>query len=45
MVNSMTDLIDGLSFSFIVLILLILYDIRNELGIIRRKLKDCEHHG
>ena len=41
----MTDLIDGLSFSFIVLILLILYDIRNELRLIRHKLKDGDGNG
>lgn len=40
----MTELIDGLSFSFIVLILLMLYDIRNELRLIRHKLKDGDHH-
>jgi len=41
-VKRMADLIDGLSFSFIVLILLMLYDIRNELRLIRHKLKDGE---
>lgn len=41
----MADVFDDLSFAFIVLMLLVLYDIRIELGIIRRKLKDGEQHG
>ena len=41
-VTRMADVFDGLSFAFIVLILLVLYDIRIELGFIRRKLKDGE---
>ena len=42
--TAMTELLDGLSFSFIVLILLMLYDIRNELRLISYKLKDGDNH-
>ena len=44
MVTAMANLFDGLSFAFIVLILLVLYDIQVELRIIKSRLNDGEHH-
>ena len=44
MVTAMADMFDSLSFAFIVLILLVLYDIQIELGIIKSRLKDGEQH-
>lgn len=40
----MADVFDNLSFAFIVLILLVLNDIRIDIGIIKNKLNDGEQH-